>query len=625
MKKNPLDQAFFDRNIPAPSEDFAWNTMAKLRTAAAREQAEHSPRRRLSMGLALAMGLAMLAAVALAASLLFSPKFDAAKEARQTLMLHYGLTQDTLGLFGESVAEENGGWLVRYAPLMFDENAMGAYEVRVKAGQAPEAAWSNDGKTVLPYDTAGYTGEAWGQSQLQHLLAVFRSGQAAQNSLNWDEADTWTLEDKAKRFEAYAEAAKKGLQVEVMYVAPTESDIQPEAAVELARQAIVQKYGVTPESLAELQTDMELIKYGDEEEPLYRINFGTPEKKPGVYTFHSKYFVTLFTPSGKVERCDVWATDPERYALPEGPLDAYHDAVKDYVAGDGFALLPPKEKADLGTRIAEAGFSDLLEGKTYVAPQDGDLPESAALAAVGRAMRESGGFTTETLALFKPRLSMQMTDSGRTWVAEYVPDNDWDRPEDGWWPDLPHLLGHYQVTLAASTGTMKDLTWDLQAQRGTESYTESTWGAAPAYDAAMLPWVQKLMGAYAPYAVKERTEGKTGGLLGLEDQAASDQLFRDAGFPANQYGSCLPGPGDLPQAKALELAKQAVSGEYGLTEAQLQKAEIIPSFRLATEEQKPAWCFMFFFGGQEPYDYFAMLDAESGAILTVIQEGMGNG
>lgn len=620
MKKNLLNQEFFDRNIPAPSENFAWDTMAKLRMAAAKEEMGGGPRRKLSAAMVMTLVVVLLAATALAVTLIFSAQYDATRTARQAVMDQYGLTQDTLGLFGASEAQEGDGWRVRFTPIMYDEEAMGSYEVTVKGGKAGEVSWSNDGKVVPTFQEAGFTGEAWGQSQLVELLAMYRSHQAAQSNIDWNHGAELTLEDLAERDKAYAEASQQGLEVGVMHMMPTENDIQPEEAVQLAKEAVVKKYGVSMDTLAKYEVQMDFLKYGDDEEPVYRISLGSGEQRPGEYIFYIDYYVALFSPSGTVQRCT--AGSPTALTLPEGSLKDYRDVVVEFMEEGKFEQLMPEEKAALAKRIVEAGYGDLIGNKEYVAPASGDISQDEATLKAEAAMVEAYGFTMDTLTLFKANPSMQMLDGERAWVIDYSP-----LTQLGWWSsksDLEMALGHYQVTLKADTGAAQTITWDLQQKRGTHTYTGETWGQAEVYDAKMLPWVQALIKANALYyeEVEEWIQERP---LSLEEEARHDQMFRDAGFPATRYPSGLPREGDLTQENALALAKLALCEEFGLTEERLAKAEVIPHYLVARDTNGPEWAFLFFFGGQEDYDYYVSMDAESGAILNIMQEGMGNG
>lgn len=620
MKKNLLNQEFFDRNIPAPSENFAWDTMAKLRMAAAKEELGGRPRRKLSAAMVMTLVVVLLAATALAVTLLFSAQYDATRTARQAVMDKYGLTQDTLGLFGASETQEGDTWTVRFTPIMYDGEAMGSYDVTVKGGKASEVSWSNDGKAVPTFQEAGFTGEAWGQSQLVELLAMYRSHQAAQSNIDWNHGAELTLEDFAERDKALAEASQQGLEVGVMHMVPTENDIQPEEAVELAKKAVAEKYGVFIDLLADLEVQIDFLKYSDDEEPVYRISMGSGEQRPGEYIFHVDYYVALFSPSGTVQRCT--AGSPTALTLPEGSLKDYRDAVVEFMEEGKFEQLTPEEKAALAKRIVEAGHGDLIGNKAYVAPAIGDIPQEEAMGKAEAAMVGTYGFTQDTLTLFKADPSMQMLDGERAWVIDYSPQT-----QLGWWSsesDMEMALGNYQVTLKADMGDAQTITWDLREKRGTQTYTGETWGQAEVYDAKMLPWVQALIKANELYYEEQEgwVQEKT---LSLEEEAHRDQMFRDAGFPATRYPSGLPREGDLTQENAFALAKQALCEEFGLTEERLTKAEVILHYLVARDTKGPEWTFMFFFGGQEDYDYYVSMDAESGAILSVMQEGMGNG
>lgn len=109
------------------------------------------PARRMVMkkawAITLALVLVMAAAVALAAGLMTSDKVDIKETAEKALEERYGLTSEMMSFFSCAVDEEAG--TVVYTPVdaMAGTERLGVYTVAVKDGKA-EASWSHDGEPV---------------------------------------------------------------------------------------------------------------------------------------------------------------------------------------------------------------------------------------------------------------------------------------------------------------------------------------------------------------------------------------------------------------------------------------------------------------------------------------------
>ncbi|MBP3636629.1 MAG: hypothetical protein J6K13_03630 [Clostridia bacterium] len=105
-----------------------------------------------------------MATTALAATLLFSPRYDALQLADQALLEKYGITEEMQPALHHNITEADGAVIVTYEMvegIVMRENRFGVYTVTVRDGKA-EAAWSMDGM-----DTAGgLEAPAWGSEQL---------------------------------------------------------------------------------------------------------------------------------------------------------------------------------------------------------------------------------------------------------------------------------------------------------------------------------------------------------------------------------------------------------------------------------------------------------------------------
>ena len=120
----------------------------------------------------------------------------------------------------------------------------------------------------------------------------------------------------------------------------------------------------------------------------------------------------------------------------------------------------------------------------------------------------------------------------------------------------------------AISGDTQKANWSLDGIEDTSAYTENDWSNAKAYDAHILPWVLQLLAKNKPIIAKYPEDQRE--WFSVEDAAAYDQAFRDAGFNADAYNHALPKNGDLTADQARTIALQAMQKEYGMTRDQLK-------------------------------------------------------
>jgi hypothetical protein len=246
---------------------------------------------------------------------------------------------------------------------------------------------------------------------------------------------------------------------------------------------------------------------------------------------------------------------------------------------------------------------------------------AAALTAAKEELSAKYALTDDMLSLFTLNASVDSSDGQPVWVVAYNPV-DYDNPgvADWRWLDfLSERLGSYQVQVRQSDNTVVQVRWSLEGEKRSDTYTENNWAQADAYDARILPWVLSLLRANAPIIARypeDQTEW-----FSVQDAAAYDQAFRDAGFNANVYNHGLPQPGDLTQEQALQCARQAMREAYSLTDEQLKPYTLTASYLL---DQGGTWQISFYSGdGMGNVD----LRAADGEVQTVqLDSGViGNG
>ncbi len=560
-----------------------------------------------------------LAATALAFSLQRSPYATAVSAAREAVYAQYGFTPDTFGVF-INWDQDNLDRIV-FEPQDYPDK-LGTYTVELKPGEEPVVHWSYEEEIadLAELATRGLDSPIWGHAQLERALTQKKEIMAKEQELRkaMGDSENWTLEEWAQ-FDA--EVTKDGGAEEqyVLHILPSESDIQREEALTLAVEAIQAKYGVDAELVLGYKPQVEFVRTLGEDDLAYDIEFMEQGKQPNEWRIH--FWVKLASPSGNVASCR-WYEEPAKRTLPEGALASYHAAVEEYVKEGAFDALPADQKAEVAKRITEAGFGELIGNVQYQAPQEGEITVEEATAAADAAL-QSYGFTEKTLALFDSTVTLTREGEQSVWSMKLKPSEERlfaitfvnMTPLD---TKIPAKMGEYTVQVDARSGEVQSVVWSQEAQAENKTYTASNWGVAPVLPLQALPFVAELNEKY--HAISDPIE-QAENIPTLEEQAAMDGLFRDAGFDAALVPASLPGPDDLPYEEAKKIAMQALCEEYGVTEAALEECFWLCEFT-APKPGYTEWCF----GPQNAEGWYGVvLDAKTGEILLVNYLTGGNG
>lgn len=248
-------------------------------------------KKKLSVGLAFALVITVLSVGALAASLLFSPRYDAAKLANETLEKQYGITDKMMtALYRQAEQKEDGSTVYTYQSF---ENIgkIGAYTVTVKDNKAT-AVWSLDGTDT----SGGLEAKAWGPEQLNMMLTDYP---AVMTYLS-QQKDAYTATNLAPPPSMTPEEAEIA-KAEVTALVLKAADITLQQAFENAREAVITEYSLTEEQQALLMGDTDSTTYKmDEERPLVSLFFHLSQgdewiEKDGIYV------VTINMKTGEIE------------------------------------------------------------------------------------------------------------------------------------------------------------------------------------------------------------------------------------------------------------------------------------------------------------------------------------
>lgn len=549
----------------------------------ARRQAGPIPKRTAALILALML---MLCGTAVALTLRYSARLDLERYARGVLSSKYGLTGEMIDLFATHVERDGVNWTVRFVPIGWEEQ-MGEYTVTGTTGGSAQAVWSHDGEAASK--------SVWGPEELRQFMTLRKAQQSAMWRLGgW----SGTLEELAA-IDAPV-LALEGAAWRVHYL-PGEDDIQPEEAEALARQAIMAKYGLSQAAMDGYRTTMmHFYLYTEDGRKEYRLWLNDKN--------WDEFSVTISSPDGEITSC-YWRVSAQDFRLPEGDLSLYPEAAEEYVKEGAFEALNAEDKANVYRRFEEAGLSDLLPPGVYVTPAATDLNEDAAIRRAREAMMERFAFPEEAFELFGVHTAMLRAQEGRMWQVRFIGQ---DQAHYYW---LDHnALGDYTIAVTAD-GSVVDCEWSLAEQYG-GGYTESTFGQSEVLAGELLPWVLALRDKLDQIVVRYPEFQNRDDDLSHEDLAAYDALMREAGFDPVIYCYLLPEEGEVREAEAVEIARQVLKEEYGLTDAILDDSVLETSFLMAHyigDEPVKGWSVAF--KGKEIYTVF--VNAADGIIEQV--------
>ena len=188
-----------------------------------------------------------------------------------------------------------------------------------------------------------------------------------------------------------------------------------------------------------------------------------------------------------------------------------------------------------------------------------------------------------------------------------------------WRDQLAMCLGDYSVTLNALSGEATSADWTLASMADDNAYMENTWGQAQAYGVKILPWVQALLKKTRP--IIDRYPESDVLWFSIEDAAAYDQAFRDAGFDASLHDHALPQTGDVPYDQALSLAKEVFTSDCGMSDASF--GAYTKTIEYTAQETK-LWQIRYY---NANYMYTVILDAKTGEVqlAELTNSAAGNG
>jgi len=306
MKSNAF-HALVDQSL----SHLVWDERQRQRVLHAVRE-EERPMKKCAFSLILVGVILCISITALAASLLFSPRYDAVKLASAAMEEKYGITPDLLSLFHRTVTTHaDGSATVTYAAPKadFPSEQMGEYSVEVSGNQA-QAFWSNDGMDT----SGGLTAKAWGKEQL--LLLSYDYANTMQYLFDQQgvvtptpmpsriENHVWTAEDEAEA-QAALDMAERANQQRLDEIAKVEKagKMTVEKASEMAHLALCQEYNLTDAQRSKLvyEPDSAHVTYEDNQ-PMIHLLFWLWQRDDDTFTEKDgQYWVTINMVNGVIE------------------------------------------------------------------------------------------------------------------------------------------------------------------------------------------------------------------------------------------------------------------------------------------------------------------------------------
>lgn len=258
MNKDSL-KASMDRRLSFLDDVPSCRSAVKLRIA---QEEEPVMKRKMSVGLVFALVLVLLSAAALAATLLLSPRAEAARLADKALEKEYGVAAEMLSFFSRAEEEQaDGSVVVTYTGSAGLEYVLGTYTAAVKDGRA-EITWSHAGEDT----SGGYESEAWGIEQLRQMVTDFQDEEKSEACLK--KAAAITKKHGIREDDSPSAASENWLEeIEARKTAALNARKVPEAEmISTGREFIVSNYGLDEEQAGrlELYTNFDIADSGTE-------------------------------------------------------------------------------------------------------------------------------------------------------------------------------------------------------------------------------------------------------------------------------------------------------------------------------------------------------------------------
>ncbi len=558
----------------------------------------------------------MILGTALAIGFNFSQEYNLIKDAKQAVMLKYGFSPEIMDSFSHKHVNNRDVNQVIFTNFACNTEKVGTYTVNFTDNKATEVSWSNDHIDPKLLEDGNLNAPAWGSAQLDKMRKIKTEFREKYDAIDWSNSATWTLEQKAEMDKDFTHETLPKISI-----LPAEDDIQLDKAIELSKQALIDKYGFSENYFSNLIPFVDFysvsIDKGESTHKEYNINFGT---KISDNAYNSKLRVDLLSPSGEIKYSN-WSIDPKDMRLPDGDLSKYEDFVNEYFKNGAFEYRTSTEKADIAQRLKAAGFEHLLKGVEYTAPES-EVAGEAVIAAANKALFAKFGGNESVLSFFDVTKGYVDINGQKQWQVNYI------EKESYFVVNYMKKLGNYTVNLADGTLEPINVTWSL----GLEPIkaTEHTWGAHDKYSLNVLPYLKKAMDITIPM-LEKYGENTYPDQMSTEEAAAFSKLYIDAGFSKtdSDFSYTLPDDKDIPEAEIRQKAKEVLMAEKNVPAEYFDTATTYVQcyYNYISGKGEKVWSLRYY--GQDAMHnvYFLIFDSQTGELLQLHHEDstMGNG
>ncbi len=230
--------------------DLRWS-QAKSEDIIRKTRGEVKVKKKLSLSLVIVMVLILLTATAFAIyAIQRSPQADAILEARRALTEKYGLSAEAFGLFHATATQEGENWVVTFTSndSGIPDLLLGEYTVTLNDGKMATAVWTHDDMDPSLWQSGDVHAEAWGQPQIEKALRGDEEATAVRMTA-WEKQEAHVTSNPKPETPATKEGEYYYNGELAKVVAPPSDAITQEKALEIAKQAVMEEYGVPRETL----------------------------------------------------------------------------------------------------------------------------------------------------------------------------------------------------------------------------------------------------------------------------------------------------------------------------------------------------------------------------------------
>ncbi|NMD38862.1 MAG: hypothetical protein GYA87_09325 [Christensenellaceae bacterium] len=554
---------------------------------------------------------------ALALNFNYSKEYNMVKDAKQAIMLKYNFSPEIMDSFSPKHISNKDGEKVEFENFVYENEKTGKYTVTFKDNKVYEVSWSNDHIDPKEYSGGNLDAPAWGFAQLEKMRKIKKDFREKYDTIDWSDSNNWTLEQKAEMDKDFTHETLAKINV-----LPDADDIQPDKAIEIAKQALIDKYGFKESFFDNLSPFIDFYSVsfdnGKNTHKEYDINFA---QKIDDNSYDSKLYTAISSPDGKVKNC-TWTVEAQDLHLPDGDLIKYESFVKEYFEKGAFEFRNATEKADIAQRLKAAGFEYLLQGVDYVSPK-ADIANEDVIKAANKALFDKFGGDESVLNFFNITKGFVNIKGQKQWQVSYIEKESYSIV------NYYDMLGDYTVSLTEDTLEPIDVTWSLGLSP--MQADENSWGMLDKYSLNILPYLKTTLNNVKSYLDKYE-ENTYPEQMSTEDAAAFSKLYLDAGFSKYDHSFVsytLPDENDIPETEIRKKAQEVLIAEKQVTNNYFDTATCYVQcyYDYINGKGEKVWSVRYY-GQDEMYNvYFLIFDARTGDLLELHHEDstMGNG